>query len=182
EHPERQGQEREQDLARASQHERGHERDEQDRVDRPVLVGALHETDGLERDDRGPRNLGVHRPELGDEAERTLAVPDIHGGMDVEQEAPPVADELAAELGRDVLEPDRPGRQVGLQPLEVLDEVVVDLGLEGSPRGLGYLWISVGWVGPGARALRADVAELLLGLAIWSLVLRDIEATLDGSD
>src|SRR2546421_9316452 len=48
---------------------------------RPILVGALHETAGLELDVRGPPDLGVHHRDLRGEAVLPLACTDSGDGF-----------------------------------------------------------------------------------------------------
>ena len=61
-----------------------------------------------------------------------LALPDVHVRVDLEEEAPVLADELAAELGGDVLDRDRARVQVALEAVELRHEVPVELAPAGS--------------------------------------------------
>src|SRR5207249_10959403 len=113
-------------LAKPSQRQRGGEGDEHDRVDRALLVGALHQAQRLERDDRRSGDVRIGCSKVADEAPRAVAVPDVDGGMDLQQEASGVAHELGPKLRRHVGEADLAGDEVVLKPLEALDEIAVE--------------------------------------------------------
>ena len=110
-------------------------------VDRALQVRALHQGDRLVRDDRRSRHVRIHRAELPHELLRALALPDVDAGMDLEQEPAARADELAPQLLGHVGEPDGARVEVPLEPVELADEVAVELGLEVGERRLGELAI-----------------------------------------
>src|SRR5206468_10062107 len=101
--------------------------------------GALHQAQRLERDDRRSRDVRIGCSKVADEAPRAVAVPDVDGGMDLQQEAPGVAHELGPKLGRHVGEADLAGDEVVLEPLEALDEVAVELILQMGEGWLAHL-------------------------------------------
>ena len=97
----------------------------------------------------------------------------------MEEEAPAGAHELGLELRRDVVETDRPGRHVVLEPLEASHEVAVDLILQERQRRLGHLRIRLADFHCEPRDIFGDELELRPNLALRRLVRRDGEATLE---
>src|SRR5205823_1452344 len=118
ERSEHEGDRREDALSRAPDDHRGQESNQQERVEGAFLVGPLHVADGLERDDRRAGHVGVDRPQLADEPLGAVAVPDIDLGLDLEEEAAALPDELAPKLTRHVGEPNRGGMEISLQATE----------------------------------------------------------------
>ncbi len=172
-------QERQHRLADPAQCERGGQADQDDRVDRTLLVSALHQVQRFERDDWSPGHVGVDRSEVADEAPRAVAVPDVDRRVDLEEKAPAIADELGSEILRDVGETDRPGHEVPLEPLEAPDEVAVDLILQMRQRRLAHLGIQLADSENQPSDVLDDECELRLGLALRRLVRRDAEAALE---
>ena len=121
-------------LAEPADQQRAQERDDQERVDRALLVGALHVVDRLEGDDGRARHLGVDAPEVRDEALGAVPIPDVDTGVDLQQEAAARRDELAPELAGNVVHPDLARVQVPLEAVERAGKVTVDLILQEGQR------------------------------------------------
>ena len=177
-HAERQRRQREQRLADPPQHEEREHTDENDRVHRSLLVGALHQPDRLMGDHRRARDLGIHRAHVVDETRGPVAVPDVDSGMDLQQEVAAVADELAPDLRRHVREPDHARVEVRLKPLERGHEVAIDLALQERQRRLAHRAVRL----PESHHELADIVaqrgQPSLGVAGRRLAGGDVEAAL----
>src|SRR6185295_7425926 len=101
-------------------------------------VRALHQPDRLVRDDGRAGDVRIDAPQLTHEPFGAITVPDVDGGMDLQQELSAIADELALDLRRYVGEADRARREIALQALERRHEIAIDLPLEQRQRRLAH--------------------------------------------
>src|SRR4029453_19477990 len=79
--------------------------------------------------------------------------PDVPLRMYLDQELPVLADELPAQLVRHVLDGDRARAEVPLQPVELVDEVAVELSLQVVQRRLRRLSVALLEQGDDPRGL-----------------------------
>src|SRR5207244_1182934 len=136
-----------------------------DRVDGALARGALHEADRLVGDHRRAGDGRVDGPEITHEALRAFAVPDVDGGMDLDQELTVPAYELPLRLRWQVLEADLLGCQVGLEALEAAEEVAIELLLQETQARLVGLTVARPQAQDEAVDGRAQMMEPRLGVA-----------------
>src|SRR5882724_9837490 len=126
---------RENGLAKPPDHYPADDGHEDERVQCSSPIGAFHPADGLVADDWRAGDVSVDGSQLVDEPDRAFTVPHVDFGMDLEQEPTALADELAPQLGRDIVERDEPGLHVPLEKAQLLAEIPHEVGLvEREPR------------------------------------------------
>ena len=135
-HSEDQRHQRERGLPQPVDHEPRDPGDEGEGVEESLPVRPLDEPHRLVCDNRLPRDIRIDGSQFLHEPRRARAFPDVQPGVDLEEQAPVLADELPPQLVRQIAERDRRRPDGELEPSPLLGEVVRDARLELGERGL----------------------------------------------
>src|SRR2546421_6300787 len=128
--------ERESGLPDPPDHDRAEDSYEHEGVEGALAIRLLHPTNGLVRDHRRARHVGIDGSQVVDESNGAFTLPDVHLGVDLEQKSPVLAHELAAQLLRHIVRRNGAWPNIPLKEMKLLDEVAGDLAFVEAQRGL----------------------------------------------